>query len=135
VRRAFLHACSVAHLQYALLEHVVHGVVVQAHNCWQPSGLCTCVHTFMSTQPAQFMFSFFVCMVILAVAQVLYVSWDCLGVRTACPAYVLVRSDLLCRGAALLHHHSLFVMLCTNNCHVCWKLKHNSLLPISLCAR
>jgi hypothetical protein len=25
-------------------------------------------------------------------------------------------------------------MLCTNNCHKCWKSKHNSLLPISLCA-
>jgi hypothetical protein len=22
-------------------------------------------------------------------------------------------------------------MLCTNNCHECWKLKHNFLLPIS----
>ena len=67
---------------------------------------CALTHTFMTTQPAQFMFAFSVCMVILAVAQVLYVSLDCLGVRTACPAYVLVRSDLLCRGAALLHHHS-----------------------------
>ena len=35
----------------------------------------------MTTQPAQFMFAFSVCMVILAVAQVLYVLWDCLGVR------------------------------------------------------
>ena len=46
---------------------------------------CALTHTFMTTQPAQFMFAFSVCMVILAVAQVLYVSLDCLGVRTAFP--------------------------------------------------
>ena len=57
-----------------------------------------------------------------------------LGRTHSLPIYVLIRSDLLCKGAAHLHHHSLFVMLCTNNCHVCWKLKHNSLPPISLCA-
>jgi hypothetical protein len=127
--------CVHGNSQYALLEHVVHssGVVVQAHNCWHPSGLCTYAHVHDYTA----------CPVYVCILCVHGNFSRCTGVvciigllgRThSLPIYVLIRSDLLCRGAAHLHHHSLFVMLCTNNCHVCWKLKHNSLLPISLCA-
>jgi len=56
-----------------------------------------------------------------AVAKVLYVSWDCLSVRKACPVYVLIL--LLWQGRCPFAPS--LVMLCTNNCHKCWKLMHN----------
>ena len=85
--------------------------------------------------------------------------------HTACPVYVLILcvhgnfsccTGFVCIMGLLGRTHSLpslcsrsfrlalqgrcpfaspLLMLCTNNCHKCWKSKHNSLLPISLCAR
>ena len=85
-------------------------------------------HTFMTTQPAQFMFAFSVCIVILGVAQVLYVLWDCLGVRMS------VGTRVPCEAVYWNPSTSTRVPYCATKAHayIFWRSPSHGAQPLGL---